>query len=71
MPVKNVGRFLNMIEEADQRFPTRRQIEERGGTVDRAIDMEEWHDHFRRKRRELIDFLERAIRLREPICCEL
>ncbi len=71
MPVRNVIRFLKMVKQADQCFPTRRQIEERGGTVDRANGMESWHDHFRRQRRQLIDFLDRAIRLKEPICCEL
>ena len=71
MPIKNVKRFLQMVIDADQCFPTRRQIEERDGTVDRENDMEQWHDRFRRKRRQLIDFLDRAVRLGEGIDCEL
>ena len=66
MPSKNVRRFLEIVEEAVQQFPNRRQIEERGGTVDRGNDIEHWHDRFRCQRRRLIAFLERAVRLGEP-----
>lgn len=71
MSAKNVRRFLIMVKQARQCLPTRRQIEERGGTVDPIIGLDRWHEHFRRKRRRLIDFLERAVRLGEPIYCEL
>ena len=71
MPAENVRRLLKIVEEAVQQFPNRRQIEERGGTVDRGNDLEHWHDRFRCQRRRLVAFLERAVRLGEPIWCEL
>ena len=71
MSANNVRRFLKMVKQARQCLPTRRQIEERGGTVDPIIGIDRWHEHFRRKRRQLIDFLERAVRLEVPIYCEL
>ena len=71
MPAENVGRFLAIVKSATQQFPNKRKIEERGGTVDRGNDLEHWHDRFRCQRRLLIDFLERAVRLGEPLLCEL
>ena len=58
MPVKNVMKFLAKGVAADQRLPPGE-----GG--------EETADHFRRRRRELIEFLKRAIGLQESIWCDL
>ena len=71
MPAENVVRFLELVERSEQHFPSRRQIEERGGTADRNNDLDHWHDRFRCQRRRLIAFLERAVRLGEPLWCEL
>ena len=71
MPIENVRKFLGMVTDARQVFPTQKQIEERRGIVDRNNDLEHWHDYFRRQRRRLISFLERAVRIGEPICCSL
>lgn len=71
LPTEHVPRFLEMVTTADQCFPSKKQIEERGGTVDRDNDLDHWHDRFRCQRRRLIEFLERAVRLGEPLWCEL
>ena len=55
----NVKKFLGMVQDADQQLPS---LDETNG---------EMADHFREKRRELIGFLERAIKLREPVYCDL
>jgi hypothetical protein len=57
MPHKNIKTFLAMVRDADQRIPSEEGIE--GG------------DYFRRWRRELIEFLEEAVKLGEPIWCDL
>jgi len=55
MPVANVKTFLGMVRGAEQQVPVELS--------------EEIADHFRRKRRELVGFLERAVKMGEPIWC--
>jgi hypothetical protein len=57
MPHKNVKKFLKLVRGATQRIPSEEGIE---GV-----------DYFRRWRRELIEFLEEAVKLGEPIWCDL
>jgi hypothetical protein len=57
MPPKNIKKFLTMVMDAEQRIPSEEGIE---GV-----------DYFRRWRRELIEFLERAVEFGEPIWCDL
>ena len=71
MPAENVARFLEMVRNAPLQFPTRKQIEERGGVVERGNDLSDWHGRFRGQRRRLIAFLERAARLGEGLWCSL
>lgn len=59
MRPENVVRFLGMVHGADQRLPSG---EETNG---------EMADHFRRRRQELMEFLERAVKLGEPVWCDL
>jgi hypothetical protein len=58
MPVENVSKFLEMVKDADQRLPSGNEGD--GMAKD-----------FRRRREELIRFLERAIGLQEAIWCDL
>jgi hypothetical protein len=58
MPVKNVVEFLEMVKNADQRLPS-------------GEDNEEMADDFRKRRQELIEFLERAVELGEAVWCDL
>jgi len=58
MPVENVVKFLELVTDADQRVPSR---EEGDGT---AKDI-------RKRRRELIEFLKRAVKLEEVVWCDL
>lgn len=55
---ENVVKFLAMVKNAEQRLPSGE------GNEGNA-------DHFRRDRRELIEFLEKAVKLREAIWCDL
>jgi hypothetical protein len=55
---ESVVTFLVMVRDADQRLPFGE------GNEGKA-------DHFPRDRRELIEFLERAVRLREAVWCNL
>jgi hypothetical protein len=55
MPIENVVKFLGMVRGADQRLPSG----------------EESADHFRGKRRELIEFLDRTVALGEAVWCVL
>lgn len=71
MPIRNIKRFLGMVKQANQHLPTRAEMKEKGGMVDQDNDMEHWHGHFRRQRRRLIDFLEKAVRIETPIFCDL
>lgn len=56
--LENVVKFLKMVTDADQRLPS-------------GKDNEEMTDHFRQRRRELIEFLERAVELGEAVWCDL
>jgi hypothetical protein len=58
MPVENVKKFLELVRGADQRLPSGD-----GG--------EETAEDFRERRRELVEFLERAVKLGEVIWCDL
>lgn len=60
MPVKNVETFLAMVKNAEQRIPSEEGVE--GSAND---------DYFRKWRRELIDFLVRAVKVGEPVWCDL
>ena len=62
MPIENVKTLLGMVNNADQRLPFEDGIE---GTA------EETADYFRKWRRELTTFLERAVKVGEPVWCEL
>ena len=57
MPIENVNRFLEMVRGAKQRIP--------------ADSAEETAEYFRKRRRELVIFLERAVKLCEPVWCDL
>ena len=57
MSVENVEKFLGMVQDTTQRLP-----------VDLA---NETADHFRKRRQELIEFLERAVRMGESVWCLL
>ncbi len=62
MTIENVEKFLGMVNNAEQRFPSREEIE---GSTDEIAD------YYRKRRRELVKFLEKAIRLGEPVYCDL
>jgi hypothetical protein len=62
MPPENVVRFLRLVQDADQQLPSEEEIE---GSTDEIAD------HFRKRRRELTEFLERAVKLREALYCDL
>jgi hypothetical protein len=62
MTIENVEKFLGMVNNAEQRFPSREEIE---GSTDEIAD------YYRKRRRELVEFLEKAIRLGEPVYCDL
>ena len=59
MSVGDVKKFLAMVRDADQQLPSG----EGSG--------EELADRFRKRRDELIHFLERAVKLGEPVYCDL
>jgi hypothetical protein len=58
LPPENVVKFLEMVRDAGQRLPP-------GEKTETAVE------HFRRRRQELIQFLEGAVELGEPIWCDL
>jgi hypothetical protein len=58
MPVGNVSKFLKMVKDADQRLPS-------------GDEGEGMAERFRERRRELIEFLEKAVELGEPVWCDL
>lgn len=58
MPVENVLKFLGMVKNADQRL-----LSGEAG--------EETAKDFRKRREELIEFLEKAVELREAVWCDL
>ena len=60
MPPKNVKKFLAMVNNAEQRVPAE------GG-----IEAEEMAAYFRKWRQELIEFLERAVKVGEAMWCRL
>ena len=60
MPIENVRKFLAMVRGATQRVPS-----------EEGIDGPANDDYFRKWRRDLIEFLERAVRFGEPIWCRL
>ncbi len=59
MPPEHVVTFLKMVRTAEQHLPS-------GEEMNSEITA-----HFRGRRQELTGFLERAVRLTEPICCDL
>ena len=60
MPIENVKKFLAMVRGATQRVPS-----------EEGIDGPANDDYFRKWRRDLIEFLERAVTFGEPIWCRL
>jgi hypothetical protein len=60
MPPKNVKKFLGMVSHAEQRVP-----------AEDGIEAEEMAAYFHKWRRELIEFLERAVKVGEPVWCRL
>ena len=60
MPIENVKKFLAMVRRATQRVPS-----------EEGIDGPANDDYFRKWRRDLIEFLERAVKFGEPIWCRL
>ena len=60
MPIENVRKFLAMVRGATQRVPS-----------EEGIDGPANDDYFRKWRRDLIEFLERAVKFAEPIWCRL
>ena len=59
VPPENVITFLGMVRGAEQRLPP-------GEDTNSEIA-----DHFKAKRQELIEFLERAVEVGEPVWCDL
>ena len=60
MPPKNVKKFLAMVSHAEQRVP-----------AEDGIEAEEMAAYFRKWRQELVAFLERAVKVGEPVWCRL
>jgi hypothetical protein len=60
MPLKNIKKFLVMVRERMLRF-----VHEDG------IDDDYLADHYRKWRQELIEFLERAVKIGKPLYCAI
>ena len=71
MPLRNITMFLGMVQSAKQDLPSCNEIERSGRQVGKTNDIFEWHDHFRQQRRRLIEFLGMAVKMKEPIWCDL
>ena len=60
LSVPNVKQFLAMVNNAEQRVP-----------AEDGIEAEEMADYFRKWRQELVEFLERAVKVGEALWCRL
>ena len=60
MPVQNVKQFLRTVSHAEQRVP-----------AEDGIEAEEMAAFFRKWRQELVEFLERAVKVGEAMWCRL
>ena len=60
MPPKSVKKFLAMVNNAEQRVP-----------AEDGIEAKEMVAYFRKWRRQLIEFLERAVKVGEAMWCRL
>jgi hypothetical protein len=69
----NLCKFRDMVQNAEQCLPDKSFIIKNGGCVTDSgkESLKQWHSHYIRKRKELIDFLNTAIRLKQSIHCSL
>lgn len=65
--------FRDRVYSAEQRLPTAEELKENGARVESNGNnsIKEWHEHFVRKRIELLKFLDIALEERLPILCSL
>ncbi len=71
LSVTGCKKFLLFIEGTPHVMPTRKKLVEMGADFSQEKTLGDWHEHFRNKRQELIDFLKHAIELNESIQCSL
>ena len=71
LTVDGTRALLDRLRSRPRVFPTIEQIVEQFGRVDEKNTIEGWHEYFADKQRRLIQFLEHAIELNEPIRCSL
>lgn len=68
----NAKRFKKMIEERPLSSFNRWKRTKNGKKfVDRTDPLEDWYEYFVEARQELIDFLNQAIEMKEPIWCSI
>ncbi len=64
--------LLALVKNNAQKFPTAQDLIERFAKVDKDKNsIEAWHKKYADGRKELIEFLEKAIELNEPIYCSI
>lgn len=73
MQPEKIREFLALVKNADQRFPTAKELIVKHCVVDdkKKNGIETWHKMYADARKELVEFLEKAIELNEPISCSI
>jgi len=70
---ENLRSFRERIVGAQQRLPTAKELCENHVLVSKTGEnsISNWHHHYTKKRKELVDFLDRAIENHSSIICSL
>jgi hypothetical protein len=72
MSVENMKAFLARIEATNLELPTEKELRENHCTVDKGQNsLAKWHENYVNRKAELVKFLQKAIKLNEPIYCSI
>lgn len=67
-----LAQFRDMVAEASQNLPDKDTLAKNGAKLDEGDNsVDAWHKYFQEKRQRLLNFLDHAIDLKEPVYCSI
>ena len=71
LQVPSIRLLKEMVSKAEMELPTEDELIEENCQIDEKNTVESWHQYYRDKRERLLQFLDDALKLEEPIYCSL
>ena len=71
LQVPSIRLLKEMVSTVELKLPTEQELINDNCQVDEKNTVESWHRYYREKREQLLQFLDNALKMEEPILCSL